>query len=354
MFNEINLWAIFTTGLFAGGLTCMAVQGGLLTSVIANREAQIISEKKFGKYLFLPVFSFLISKLTAYTVLGGFLGWVGNTLQPTIPVQAGLQALVGIYMLGIALNMLGVHPIFRYFIIQPPKFLTGYLRKITRKTHSNSAHDDIFAPAFLGAFTIFIPCGVTQAMMALAIGTANPLLGALVMFIFTLGTSPLFALLGFATMKLGDILRKGFNRIAASVIIVLAVFTLNNAAALTGTGWTLQNALNSFVCVFAYCADDLSGTRTGSSPVTEQTITFNETGYSPSKFAVQKGSVVTLHLDNKNAGGCVQAFTIPSLNIQKIVPMSTKETITFKAPDKPGQISFMCSMGMYAGVIEVI
>ncbi len=354
MFNEINLWAIFTTGLFAGGLTCMAVQGGLLASFIANRESQIISENKINKNLILPVFSFLISKLAAYTILGAFLGWLGNLLQPSIPVQAGLQALVGIYMLGIALNMLGVHPVFRYFIIQPPKFLTKYLRKQTKKTHPGSAHNDIFTPAFLGAFTVFIPCGVTQAMMALAIGTADPVLGALVMFIFTLGTSPLFALLGFATMKLGDVFRKSFNKIAAAVIIILSVFTLNNSVALTGTGWTLQNALNSFVCVFAYCADDLSGTRTGSSPVTEQTITFNETGYSPSKFAVQKGSVVTLHLDNKNAGGCVQAFTIPSLNIQKIVPMSTKETITFKAPDKPGQISFMCSMGMYAGVIEVI
>lgn len=351
MLGEINFWAILTTGLFAGGLTCMAVQGGLLTAVIASREKEKILDKQLADSKLLPITSFLIAKIAAYTILGAILGWIGNILQLSIPVQAGLQALVGIYMLGIALNMLNIHPFFRYFILQPPKFLFRIIRNQSKKSLT-AAQKDIYAPAFMGAFTIFIPCGVTQAMMALAIAAANPLLGALVMFVFTVGTSPAFALLGYATIKLGDFLKKGFSKIAASAIIILAIFTLNNAAALTGTDWTLQNMLAKAVCVFAYCGGD--STSSASTAVSEQTITFNENGYSPSKFTVQKGSVITLHLDNKNAGGCVQAFTIPSLNIQKIVPMNTKETITFKAPDKQGQISFMCSMGMYAGTIEVI
>ncbi|KKU86456.1 MAG: putative membrane protein [Candidatus Gottesmanbacteria bacterium GW2011_GWA2_47_9] len=33
-----NLWIIFTTGLLAGGLTCMAVQGGLLATTIAGED----------------------------------------------------------------------------------------------------------------------------------------------------------------------------------------------------------------------------------------------------------------------------------------------------------------------------
>jgi len=34
----MNLWIIFLTGLTTGGLSCLAVQGGLLTSIIANQK----------------------------------------------------------------------------------------------------------------------------------------------------------------------------------------------------------------------------------------------------------------------------------------------------------------------------
>ncbi|HSW48169.1 MAG TPA: hypothetical protein VLG67_03745, partial [Candidatus Saccharimonadales bacterium] len=40
-----NLWAIFLTGLFVGGLSCMAVQGGLLATTIAQREEERLKEK---------------------------------------------------------------------------------------------------------------------------------------------------------------------------------------------------------------------------------------------------------------------------------------------------------------------
>ncbi len=34
----MNLWVIFMTGLTVGGLTCLAVQGGLLSSIITARK----------------------------------------------------------------------------------------------------------------------------------------------------------------------------------------------------------------------------------------------------------------------------------------------------------------------------
>jgi heme/copper-type cytochrome/quinol oxidase subunit 2 len=50
----------------------------------------------------------------------------------------------------------------------------------------------------------------------------------------------------------------------------------------------------------------------------------------------------------------MQAFTIPSLNLQKIVGPGKTDSFTFTAPAKPGNIAFMCSMGMYVGTIRVI
>ena len=62
-------------------------------------------------------------------------------------------------MIGNALRMFNVHPIFRYFSVEPPKFITRYIRRTAKGT-------DTATPLFLGALTVFIPCGVTQAMMA--------------------------------------------------------------------------------------------------------------------------------------------------------------------------------------------
>ena len=36
--GAMNLWAVFLTGLTVGGLSCMAVQGGFLASVISTRS----------------------------------------------------------------------------------------------------------------------------------------------------------------------------------------------------------------------------------------------------------------------------------------------------------------------------
>src|SRR3989344_8205725 len=181
----VDFFAVFMTGLLAGGLSCMAVQGGLLAATVAQQEQKRLEEGLKKKGNAMPILLFLDAKILAYTLLGLLLGWFGSFLTISLQVQVVLFLFVGIFMLGTALNILNVHPIFRYFLIQPPHFLTRFIRKQSKKS-------DALTPAFLGALTVFIPCGTTQAMMALAIATGNPFLGALTMFIFTLGTSPVF------------------------------------------------------------------------------------------------------------------------------------------------------------------
>ena len=71
-------------------------------------------------------------------------------------------------------------------------------------------------------------------------------------------------------------------------------------------------------------------------------------------FSVKAGSQITLHLKNTTGKGCTQAFTIPTLGIQRVIPIGTTSDISFAAPTQPGQLPFMCSMGMYRGIINVI
>lgn len=132
-----------------------------------------------------PILLFLLAKLIAYTLLGALLGWLGSFLTFDPIARAALMIAIAVFMVGNGLRMLNVHPFFRYFNVEPPKFVTRYIRRTAKGT-------DTAVPLFLGALTVFIPCGVTQAMMAAALGTADPLTAAALMFAFTLGTSPVF------------------------------------------------------------------------------------------------------------------------------------------------------------------
>lgn len=332
---QINLLTVFLTGLLTGGLTCLAVQGGLLATTIAQREEQKLEDRAKNNGNALPILFFLFSKLIAYTVLGLLLGWFGSLFQLSLTTQVLMQIAVAIFMLGTALNLLNIHPIFRYFAIQPPKFLTKVVR-------NQSKQKDFFAPVFLGAFTIFIPCGTTQAMMALAIGSGNPLLGAAILFAFVLGTSPIFFLLGYFATKLGDVLHERFMKLAAAILIFLALYSLDGALALAGSPLTFRTIFSKPQAV---------GRQEISS---EPTLALTKGGYSPTSLTIKAGSLVTLHLINSNGQGCIQAFTIPRLGIQKVVPVGSSGIVRFTAPLKPGQVPFMCGMGMYRGIINVI
>nr|MBI5455784.1 sulfite exporter TauE/SafE family protein [Candidatus Levybacteria bacterium] len=343
--GNTNLIAIFLTGLITGGLTCMAVQGGLLAATLAQREEERLKNNLKTGGNALPILSFLIAKLTAYTLLGFLLGSLGSFFQMSIITKNILQIAVAIFMIGTALNILDVHPIFRYFVIQPPKFLIRLVRK-------ESKSQDVFAPAILGAFTVFIPCGTTQAMMALAIASGNPTLGAAIMFAFILGTSPIFFILGYFATKLGDVFQQKFMRLAALAIIILALFNLNNSLAIAGININITKPLSGIYCTFAVC--DGSNGNVAQAANNNISIDIQSSGYNPSNVTVKAGLPVTINLKNTGGGGCTQAFTIPSLGIQKIVPVGSSDTISFTAPSNPTQIPFMCSMGMFRGIINVI
>lgn len=334
-----DLWTIFLTGLLTGGLTCLAVQGGLLAATIAQREEEKLKEKTKLTRNAVPILAFLASKLVAYTVLGFLLGLFGSLFQLSLTAQVIMQLAVVVFMVGTALNMLNVHPIFRYFIVQPPKFLTRMVR-------NQSKSKSLFAPALLGAFTVFIPCGITQAMMALAIGSGSPFLGAAILFAFVLGTSPLFFILGYFATRLGESMHKKFMKVAAVALILLAVFNLNNVLALMGSSWTLNSIFKQ--------TKNVETNVTQEAPSQNVVIDIQAAGYNPNVVTVKAGSNVSFKIKNDGVYTCASAFTIPYFNYQKVVQAGNTETIALKMPDKPTKIPFMCSMGMYRGVINVI
>lgn len=333
----MNLWLIFLTGLTVGGLTCLAVQGGLLASTLAAREEEDLEAHQKRRHTIFATLAFLVTKLTTYTILGFILGSFGGALNISSNVQTTMQLVAGLYMIAIALDLLNVHPIFRYAVIQPPKFLTRLVR-------NQSKSKDLFAPAFLGAMTIFIPCGTTLAMETLAISSGNALTGALIMFTFVVGTTPLFFGVGFLTTILGDNFQGRFLKLAAILVLYLGIISTNGALAAAG---------------LPYIQIDLSGSSSQISSIPNVPITQNveidisSSGYSPNYIRVKNNTQVNLRLKSKAAFSCASAFRIPSLGISKNLAPNDTQLISF-TPTKVGKIPFTCSMGMYRGIIEVI
>jgi len=347
----MNLWAIFLTGLTTGGITCLAIQGGLLATAMTKQvEVPLKGRKRKGQTVTAiqvtrdmgPVLYFLAAKLLAYIVLGLLLGALGEVVQITPGVQAAMQIFAGLFLLATALNMLNVHPIFRYVAIQPPRFLTRMVR-------NQATSESLFAPLLLGAMTVLIPCGTTQAMMVLAISSGSALLGALIMGVFILGTAPTFAVLGFAATKLGTgSLRKTFATAAALLIVVLGFWSLDAGLKLSGAPFAPSRLLAG---LFAQPEVQIAeATVVGDRQ--ELTITVDDRGCHPNIAYVRGDLPVRLWMETNGTFSCARAFSVPSLNIMQVLPDSGRTAVDLPALGS-GSLRYMCSMGMFEGVLVV-
>jgi len=387
----------FITGLTTGGLSCLAVQGGLLASSIANEVEQSVQKQsaqaqrakpgtasqqlqvRAGR----PILLFLTAKLIAYTLLGFVLGWVGSVFQLTPTMRAILLVAIGVFMVGNALRMLNVHPIFRFFALEPPSFVTRYIR---RKSKDQSS---ALTPLFLGALTVFIPCGVTQAMMAVAMATGSPVAGATIMFAFVLGTSPVFFAVAYLATTLGARLEKNFMRIVAVIVLVLGLVSIDSGLTLAGWPYSVSNlrmaaaesspaavaaapqpvaqataqptphaaaptpkpAQNQRPAPAAGSADlaNMVGPSVSASSVV--TISVSNNGYAPTTTRAKPDQPLKLALVTNKTYSCARAFVIQSLKIEKMLPETGTVMVDIPAQRPGSKLFYSCSMGMYSGVI---
>ena len=338
------LIAALITGFTTGGLSCMAVQGGLLASSLAQLIEKDLLGKRGGRdqwNIGLPIFLFLISKLAAYTILGGLLGGLGKLFQLDPLSQAVLQFIIAFFIIGNALRMLNVHPLFRYFTFEPPAFITRLIRKKTRQAGSFAT------PIMLGAMTVLIPCGVTQTMMAAAVATGDVLSGAALMFAFTLGASPVFFLLSYFATKLGALTEKYFTRIAAVVLIVFGLLAVNSGLNLLGSRYSFSSLAEGVVSALEVRHQG----QASATPGTDLVLNVVDRGYRPKRLHAPAGVPLTLTLVTKEVHSCSRAFLIPALDYGVILLATGEEKVQIP-PQEPGTIlPFTCSMGMYSGEI---
>jgi sulfite exporter TauE/SafE len=347
-----QLLVAFVTGITTGGLSCLAVQGGLLASSLAHQieqdYVQHAATTKKSKAAprsnsALPIALFLLAKLVAYTLLGALLGWLGSYLTLSPLTRAFLMIAIGVFMIGNALRMFNVHPIFRYFSIEPPKFITRYIRRTAKGT-------DTATPIFLGLLTVFIPCGVTQAMMATALGTGSIAMGAALMFAFTLGTSPVFFIIAYLTTELGSRLEKFFMRFVAVLVLILGFVTLDGGLNLMGSPLSLQNLTRNW---FPSESSTVAQADSPQPAAADGSIILEvqNSGYFPTTLKAPAGQDFTLNLVTDQTYSCARDFVIPALNYYELLPDTGTVQVNIPAQKAGSTLFFTCSMGMYTGQI---
>ncbi|MGH2684568.1 MAG: sulfite exporter TauE/SafE family protein [Actinomycetota bacterium] len=309
-----------------------------------------------------PVGGFLAGKLVSHALFGALLGLLGEAVQIGFRTRSLMQIVAGVLMLLMAANLLGARGLQRLVPSAPP----GLARLVRRTARSEAA----FAPAILGFMTVLIPCGVTLSVMFLAIASGSPILGAVGMAIFVLGTSPLFVALGYAVRRSSGFMRGRLTKLAAAAVIVAGVLSINSGLVLRGSSLTLQSlwsddrvsSLNSSAAPSA--AKAVQGPRPASpdsgaaaaavSPdgVQQLVIDVRDSSYSPARLKASAGIPTVLTLRTNGTQGCTRGFVIPSMRVQKVLP-ATGETTIDLGTLQPGRLNYTCSMGMYSGSVDV-
>ncbi|MDP3954474.1 MAG: sulfite exporter TauE/SafE family protein [bacterium] len=206
----------FIIGLIASVSSCLAIVGGLVLSLSAKVSQDNVSDTK-------TFLLFHAGRLVSFAVLGGVLGTVGSAIGINFTFTAILGLLAALVMLLLGLNLIGV---FEKNKIALPSRIFSFFRKIEHKT---------FAPLIIGFGTFFLPCGFTQSMQVVALGSGSFMSGLLIMFAFSLGTLPMLVLLSFGSASFAHgKYAPLFFKSSGVVVVGLGIFAL--LAGLAGLG----------------------------------------------------------------------------------------------------------------------
>ncbi len=318
---------LFVVGLLTS-LHCIAMCGGIaLSQGISSREGQ--PEPAGGKRL-LPSLLYNVGRVISYTVIGGIVGALGSLFSLSTALKGAMPIIAGAFMLFLGVRMLGIVPWLSRLRVRFPG--------IGEEKISTAAAGR--GPFVVGLLNGLMPCGPLQTMQVYALGTGSWLAGAFSMFIFSAGTVPL--MLGFGAIS--SFLSARFNRrmLKASGVLVAALGLLMFSRGLNLFGVALPSRPSTSGVAIAQIANGY------------QTVTTSVESGAYHPLIVQLGVPVrwTVTVKASDLNGCNNPMTIPQYGIRKqLVPGDNLIEFT---PDREGNITYTCWMGMISSTIRVV
>jgi sulfite exporter TauE/SafE len=335
--SVVSLGTIFLVGVTASVSSCLALVGGLLLSVSAawceGRENLSHTAK------FVPLALFNIGRLAGYLVLGGVIGMIGQNVGLSLKTTGMITVLLALVMLALGLKILHIIP--KSFCTIPlPKSILQRIRGLSKSNHP-------FAAVLLGALTFFIPCGFTQSVQLLALGSGSFLSGAVIMFAFALGTLPallgISALSAFAEGTFGRL----FFKFSGAVVVLLAFVNLSNGLVLSGH-YPMQFFSGNSGAAYASSDPNVTIDENGQQIISLQV---SDHGYSPASFTIDPDKPTWVYaVAQEGVSGCATQLTAPEFNMS----VSIKQGENWMGPMTPKKdFVLACSMGMYRADVHV-
>lgn len=312
-----GIMGVVLIGLAAGFSTCMALVGGLVISISAKNPTGWVR----------PHLMFNSGRIIAYAILGGIIGLVGSVFQFVGWGSGLLTMVVAGVMLVLGLQLTGLFPRLDEIKFTLPKSIAKIFG-----IHSTAGSYSDRQALLMGAATVFLPCGFTQAMQLYAMSTGSFVKGAVIMAAFAIGTMPGLVSLGKISMI------PQLTKIIGVTTVLMALFNFHNGFNLI----TMGNPTKTKPAAAASAAEDTQVI----------TMTQNGLGYSPNTFTIVKNKPVKWVINSTNPYTCAAALLAPKIGIN--ANLQPGENVFTFTPHETGTIAFSCSMGMYRGSFKVV
>lgn len=190
------LLAAFSAGFF-GSPHCLGMCGGIVTAF--GLSMQNVSEGKKNAL----ILTYHLGRLISYSLLGLIAGFLGMAIFQPLMGNSVPRIALGAVLVLIGLSMLGL-PFFNQLEKVGMKFWQT-LAPIRKKVFPI----DSFGKAlFAGLLWGFLPCGLVYGALMMAVAAHDVASGAVMMFVFGLGTMPMLI----ATQKTVGILRQSIHK----------------------------------------------------------------------------------------------------------------------------------------------
>ena len=207
-FQHFFPWVSFLAGL-GGSLHCVGMCGGLVTASCEKSQ---------------DVWRYQLGRLLGYIFLGIFAGLLGSLINfenasPIVVIFPGL--FIGVLFLywGIQ-NWRG-----KKAELPMPKFMGKIYSTLWRKlVYKNVSLSKSF---FTGLISIFLPCGLLYGIILGGVAIQHPLMAALSMLFFWMGTLPSMILAPSIFQKILGPLKSRLPRTYATSLILIGLMTVS-------------------------------------------------------------------------------------------------------------------------------
>jgi sulfite exporter TauE/SafE len=330
--NNTGYGLLFIFGILTS-FHCIGMCGGIaISQSIRKKETKADELKNKSKVFILPSLLYNLGRVISYTIVGGFVGGLGRVISFTGAWKAVVPIVGGVFMIIMAVNLLGIFPALRRFNLRMPSFVA---KKIYKGNNN-------YSPMIIGLLSGLMPCGPLQIVQLYALGTGSVIFGATSMFVFAIGTVPILLTFG----VINTILSKKFSNIvlkaSAVLVFILGIVMIGRGLVLTGITMDMPQIVSKGETTLAVVEGK------------NQNVTTEIEADSYPTIVVVKGLPVkwVIKVKEENLNECNNAIQIPKFKIEK--GLNVGDNLVEFTPEETGEFAYTCWMGMIKSKITVV